>query len=105
MQAAGDMAASRKTAHEPHWISLLLQFIDHALESSSGVHGYVRYRTGFRTDYPGAVLRSQIGLPSIMSVPSVVPMVPNVMPDMMYRVMPVSMVCAMFVIPVSGLGR
>ena len=103
MQAAGDMAASRKTAHEPHWISLLLQFIDHALESSSGVHGYVRYRTGFRTDYPGAVLRSQIGLPSIMSVPTVMSIVPDMMPGMMGDVVPVNVMRAM--LTMSGLGR
>ena len=103
MQAAGDMAASRKTAHEPHWISLLLQFIDHALESSSGVHGYVRYRTGFRTDYPGAVLRPQIRLSSIVSMPTMMSIVPDMMPDMMNGMVPVNVMRAM--LTMSGLGR
>ena len=103
MQAAGDMATARKTAHEPHWVSLLLQFIDNALERSSGVHGHTRYRAGFRTNYPGAVLRSQIGLPSIMSVPTVMSIVPDMMPDMMDDVVPVNAMRAM--LTMSGLGR
>ena len=103
MQAAGDMATARKTAHEPHWVSLLLQFIDNALERSSGVHGHTRYRAGFRTNYPGAVLRSQIGLPSIMSVPTVMSIVPDMMPGMMGDVVPVNVMRAM--LTMSGLGR
>ena len=103
MQAARNVAASRKTAHELHWVSLLLQFIDNALERSSGVHGHTRYRAGFRTDYPGAVLRSQIGLPSIMSVPTVMSIVPDMMPDMMNGMVPVSVMRAM--LTVSSLGR
>ena len=103
MQAAGNMATARKTAHEPHWVSLLLQFIDNALERSSGVHGHTRYRAGFRTNYPGAVLRSQIGLPAIVSVTSVMPIVPDMMPDMMNGMVPVSVMRAM--LTVSSLGR
>ena len=103
MQAARNVAASRKTAHELHWVSLLLQFIDNALERSSGVHGHTRYRAGFRTDYPGAVLRSQIGLPSIMSVPTVMSIVPDMMPGMMGDVVPVNVMRAM--LTMSGLGR
>ena len=105
MQAARNVAASRKTAHELHWVSLLLQFIDNALERSSGVHGHTRYRAGFRTDYPGAVLRSQIGLPAMVPVTSVMPIAPNVVPSVMYRVMPISMMCAVLVMPVTGFGR
>ena len=103
MQAARNVAASRKTAHELHWVSLLLQFIDNALERSSGVHGHARYRTGFRTDYPGAVLRPHIRLSSIVSVPTMMSIVPDMMPDMMDDVVPVNVMRAM--LTMSGLGR
>jgi hypothetical protein len=44
MQTAGNMPAARKTAHELNRISLLLQFVDDALESRGGTRGHMRRR-------------------------------------------------------------
>ena len=103
MQAAGDMATARKTAHEPHWISLLLQFIDHALESRSDVRGYAGGRTRFCPHYSGSVMRPEVGYPAVMPVTSMM-RVPNIMPNMMNAVVSLNVMRAMLVMPVSRLG-
>ena len=99
MQAAGNMAAARKTTHEPDRISLLLQFINNALEGRNGAFSYVSHRARFCPHRPGPVLRPKVRLPIMMqTMPSMVPCVTDVMPDVVNSVMSLNVVRAMLVV-------
>ena len=101
MQAAGDMTAASKTSHKSYRVSLSLQFIDDALESRSDVRGYAGGRTRFCPHYSGSVMRPEVGYPAVMPV---MPIVPNIMPNMMNAVVSLNVMRAMLVMPVSRLG-
>ena len=66
----------------------------------------MRYDSCFRiTDTMRYVMAPKSIVPNSLNMANTTNAMMNIMSNMMYRVMPVSMVCAMFVIPVSGLGR
>jgi len=104
MQTAGNMAAMRKPAHELNRISLLLQFVDDALESCGGMRGDVSSGTRFCSYHSRTVHRPQIRLVIIVSVAAMMHAT-NVVSGMMHEVVPLNVVRAMVVVPVSSFGR
>lgn len=94
----------RKPAQELNRISLLLQFVDDALEGRDGMSSHMSHCARFCTNRSRAVHRSQIRLVIVVSVAAMMHAT-NVVSGMMHDVLPLNVVRVMLVVPMPGFGR